>query len=294
MPDQIGHDETPKAMQYTTLSNGIKMPLLGYGVFQVPPQEAERCVADALSVGYRLIDTAQAYFNEEGVGAAIAKSGIPREEIFLVTKVWISNNGEEKAAASIDESLRKLGTDYIDLLLIHQAYGDVFGSWRAMEKAYKAGKVRAIGVSNFQAARFFDLAHYVDIKPMVNQLQCNVLCQQTGIEPILCDTDTQLMAWGPLGGQGAEGVVKNPMLAEIGARYGKTAAQVALRWLTQCGIVAIPKSSHKERMEQNFNIFDFTITSDEMQEIATLNQEDAGFINFQDPNFVKYLIENYG
>ena len=281
-------------MQYTTLSNGIQMPLLGYGVFQVPPQEAERCVADALSVGYRLIDTAQAYFNEEGVGAAIAKSGIPREEIFLVTKVWISNSGEEKAAASIDESLRKLQTDYIDLLLIHQAYGDVFGTWRAMEKAYKEGKVRAIGVSNFQAARFFDFAHYVDIKPMVNQLQCNVLCQQTGIEPILCETDTKMMAWGPLGGQGAEGVVKNPMLAEIGERYGKTAAQVALRWLTQCGIVAIPKSTHKERMEQNFNIFDFSLTSNDMQQIATLNQEDAGFINFQDPRFVKYLIETYG
>ena len=277
-----------------TLSNGIQMPLLGYGVFQVPPQEAERCVADALSVGYRLIDTAQAYFNEEGVGAAIAKSGIPREEIFLVTKVWISNAGEEKAAASIDESLRKLQTDYIDLLLIHQAYGDIFGTWRAMEKAYKAGKVRAIGVSNFQAGRFFDFAHYVDIKPMVNQLQCNVLCQQTGIEPILADTDTKLMAWGPLGGQGAEGVVKNPMLAEIGAKYGKTSAQVALRWLTQCGIIAIPKSSHKERMEQNFNIFDFSLTPDEMQHIATLNQEDAGFINFQDPQFVKYLLETYG
>ena len=281
-------------MQYTTLSNGIQMPLLGYGVFQVPPQEAERCVADALSVGYRLIDTAQAYANEEGVGAAMAKSGIPREEIFLVTKVWVSNNGEEKAAASIDESLRKLGTDYIDLLLIHQAYGDVFGTWRAMEKAYKAGKVRAIGVSNFQAARFFDFAHYVAIKPMVNQLQCNVLCQQTGIEPILCESGTRMMAWGPLGGQGAEGVVKNPILAEIGERYGKTAAQVALRWLTQCGIVAIPKSSHKERMEQNFNIFDFSLTSNEMQQIATLNQEDAGFINFQDPQFVKYLIETYG
>ena len=281
-------------MQYTTLSNGIQMPLLGYGVFQVPPQEAERCVADALSVGYRLVDTAQAYFNEEGVGAAIAKSGIPREEIFLVTKVWISNNGEEKAAASIDESLRKLQTDYIDLLLIHQAYGDVFGTWRAMEKAYKAGKIRAIGVSNFQAARFFDFAHYVDVKPMVNQLQCNVLCQQTGIEPILCETDTKMMAWGPLGGQGAEGVVKNPELAAIGQHYGKTAAQVALRWLTQCGIVAIPKSSHKERMEQNFNIFDFSLTSNEMQQIATLNQEDAGFINFRDPGFVKYLIETYG
>ena len=281
-------------MQYTTLSNGIRMPLLGYGVFQVPPQEAERCVADALSVGYRLIDTAQAYFNEEGVGAAIAKSSIPREEIFLVTKVWISNNGEEKAAASIDESLRKLRTDYIDLLLIHQAYGDVFGTWRAMEKAYKAGKVHAIGVSNFQAARFFDFAHYVDIKPMVNQLQCNVLCQQTGIEPILCETDTKMMAWGPLGGQGAEGIVKNPELAAIGACYGKTAAQVALRWLTQCGIIAIPKSTHKERMEQNFNIFDFSLSSNEMQQIATLNQEDAGFVKFQDPNFVKYLIETYG
>ena len=281
-------------MQYTTLSNGIQMPLLGYGVFQVPPQEAERCVADALSVGYRLIDTAQAYLNEEGVGTAIAKSGVPREDIFLVTKVWISNNGEEKAAASIDESLRKLRNDYIDLLLIHQAYGDVFGTWRAMEKAYKAGKVHAIGVSNFQAARFFDFAHYVDIKPMVNQLQCNVLCQQTGIEPILCGNDTKMMAWGPLGGQGAEGIVKNPELAAIGARYGKTAAQVALRWLTQCGIIAIPKSTHKERMEQNINIFDYSLTSNEMQQIATLNQEDAGFVKFQDPNFVKYLIETYG
>ena len=281
-------------MKTTTLSNGIQMPLLGYGVFQVPPQEAERCVSDALSVGYRLIDTAQAYFNEEGVGAAIEKSGTPREDIFLTTKVWVSNNGEQKAAASIDESLRKLRTDYIDLLLIHQAYGDVFGTWRAMEKAYRDGKVRAIGVSNFQAARFFDFAHYVDIKPMVNQLQCNVLCQQTGIEPILAETDTKMMAWGPLGGQGAEGVIKSPMLTEIGAQYGKTAAQVALRWLTQCGIIAIPKSSHKERMQQNFDTFDFQLTPSEMQQIATLNQEDAGFINFQDPQFVKYLIETYG
>ena len=281
-------------MEYIRLSNGVEMPLLGYGVFQVSPDECERCVTDALNVGYRLIDTAQAYQNEEGVGAAWRKSGIKREDLFLVTKVWISNAGEEKAYKSIDESLRKLQTEYIDLLLIHQAYGDVFGTWRAMEKAYREGKVRAIGVSNFQAARFFDLAHYVEIKPMVNQLQCTVLCQQTLIEPILCETDTKMMAWGPLGGQGAEGVVKNPMLAEIGERYGKSAAQVALRWLTQCGIVAIPKSSHKERMEQNFNIFDFSLTSNEMQEIATLNQEDAGFINFQDPNFVKYLIENYG
>ena len=276
------------------LSNGVEMPLLGYGVFQVPPQKAERCVSDALSVGYRLIDTAQAYFNEEGVGAAVAKSGIKRDELFLVTKVWISNAGETKAKASIDESLRKLQTDYIDLLLIHQAYGDVFGTWRSMEQAYKAGKVRAIGVSNFQAARFFDFAHYVDIKPMVNQLQCNTMAQQNEIQPILVEHNTKMMAWGPLGGQGAEGVIKSPVLAEIGAHYGKSAAQVALRWLIQRGIVAIPKSSHKERMAQNFAIFDFSLSEADMQAIATLNQQDAGFINFQDPQFVKYLIETYG
>ena len=281
-------------MEFITLSNGIEMPLLGYGVFQIPPQEAERCVADALSVGYRLIDTAQAYFNEEGVGEAIAKSVIPREDLFLVTKVWISNNGERKAAASIDESLRKLKTDYIDLLLIHQAYGDVFGTWRAMEKAYRDGKVRAIGVSNFQAGRFFDLAHYVDVKPMVNQLQCNVMVQQRGIEPVLAEFGTKMMAWGPLGGQGVDGIVKNEKLAAIGAKYGKSAAQVALRWLTQRGIVAIPKSSHKERMEQNLNVLDFTLSSDEMELIAGLNEHDSGLVSFGDPQFVKYLIENYG
>lgn len=281
-------------METIKLSNGVEMPLLGYGVFLVSPQECERCVMDALSIGYRLIDTAQAYQNEEGVGAAITKSGIRRDELFLTTKVWISNAGEEKAAKSIDESLRKLQTDYIDLLLIHQAYGDVFGSWRAMEKAYKAGKVRAIGVSNFQSARFFDFAHYVDVKPMINQLQCNAMIQQHGIEPLLNEFDTRMMAWGPLGGQGVEGVVKNETLAEIGNRYGKSAAQVALRWLTQRGIVAIPKSAHKERMEQNFNIFDFTLTHEEMEQIATLNQHDTGTINFSDVQFVKYLIETYG
>lgn len=249
---------------------------------------------NALSVGYRLIDTAQAYFNEGGVGDAIAESGIPREEIFLVTKVWISNNGEKKAAASIDESLRKLKTDYIDLLLIHQAYGDVFGTWRAMEKAYRDDKVRAIGVSNFQAGRFFDLAHYVDVKPMVNQLQCNVMVQQRGIEPILAEFNTKMMAWGPLGGQGVDGIVKNEKLAAIGSKYGKSAAQVALRWLTQRGIVAIPKSSHKERMEQNLNVLDFTLTADEMAAIAVLDEHDSGLVNFGDPQFVKYLIENYG
>ena len=281
-------------MEYIKLYNGVQMPTLGYGVFLVSPEECERCVSDALSVGYRLIDTAQAYQNEEGVGNAWRKAGLKREDLFLVTKVWISNNGEEKAAKSIDESLRKLQTEYIDLLLIHQAYGDVFGTWRAMEKAYRAGKVRAIGVSNFQAGRFFDFAHYVELKPMVNQLQCNALAQQTCIEPIHAEFGTKLMAWGPLGGQGAEGIVKSEVLAAIGAKYGKTAAQVALRWLTQRGIVAIPKSTHKERMAQNFDIFDFTLSDDDMSQIATLNQQDAGFINFGDPQFVKYLIENYG
>ena len=281
-------------MQYTKLSNGVEMPLLGYGVFQVPPQEAERCVSDALSVGYRLIDTAQAYFNEEGVGEAIAKSGIRREDIFLVTKVWISNAGEERAARSIDESLRKLKTDYIDLLLIHQAYGDLFGTWRAMEDAYREGKLRAIGVSNFQEARFFDFHHYVDIKPMVNQLQCNALIQQRGIEPLLAETGCTMMAWGPLGGQGVDGIVKSPLLAEIGTRYGKSASQVALRWLTQRGFVAIPKSTHRERMQQNLDIFNFELTDAEMQQIAAMNQHDTGTVNFSDMQFVKYLIETYG
>ena len=281
-------------MEYIKLYNGVQMPTLGYGVFLVSPDECERCVSDALSEGYRLIDTAQAYQNEEGVGNAWRKSGIKREELFLVTKVWISNAGEEKAAKSIDESLQKLQTDYIDLLLIHQAYGDVFGTWRAMEKSYRDGKVRAIGVSNFQAGRFFDFAHYVELKPMVNQLECNALTQQTGIEPILNEFGTKMMAWYPLGGQGTDGIVKSELLTSIGAKYNKTAAQVALRWLTQRGIVAIPKSSHKERMAQNINIFDFSLSDDDMAEIAKMNQHDAGTRDFGDPQFVKYLIETYG
>ena len=245
-------------METIKLNNGVEMPLLGYGVFQVPPQNAERCVREALEVGYRLIDTAQAYGNEEGVGTAISKSGIAREDIFVVTKVWITNAGEEKAARSIEKSLSKLQTDYIDLLLIHQAYGDVFGSWRAMERAYQSGKVRAIGVSNFQACRFYDFASVVDVKPAVNQLQCCVLSQQRTILPEMARYDTKMMAWGPLG-QGSDDLLKSPVLAEIGRQYGKSPAQVALRWLTQRGIVAIPKSMHKERMAANFDIFDFSL-----------------------------------
>ena len=281
-------------MEYIELSNGVEVPVLGYGVFLVSPEECERCVSDALEVGYRHIDTAQAYFNEEGVGAAWTKSGIKREDLFLTTKVWISNAGEEKAYKSIDESLRKLQTDYIDLLLIHQAYGDVFGSWRAMERAYEEGKVRAIGVSNFQAGRFFDFAHFVRIKPMMNQLQTNVLIQQQGIQPYLEQFHTKQTAWGPLGGQGVEGIIKSEVLARIGSQYGKTASQVALRWLTQRGIVGIPKSSHKERMMQNLDIFDFLLSDSDIAEIATMNQHDEGTIAFTDPKFAKYLIETYG
>ncbi|MBW4725397.1 aldo/keto reductase [Prevotella nigrescens] len=277
-------------MEYTKLTNGVEMPLLGYGVFRVPADECERCVSDALSVGYRLIDTAQVYRNEEGVGSAWRKSGIARNELFIVTKVWITNSGEERAAESIDESLRKLQTDYVDLLLIHQPYGDVFGTWRAMEKAYKDGKTRAIGVSNFQAGRFFDFVNFADAKPMVNQLQCNTLAQQKDIQPFLAETGTKTMAWGPLGGQGADGIVKSELLASIGQKYGKSAAQVALRWLIQRGIVAIPKSSHIERMKQNFDVFDFSLTNDDMAQIETMNQSDTGFRNYTDPQYIKHLI----
>lgn len=269
------------------------MPVLGYGVFQVSPEECERCVSDAISVGYRLIDTAQAYFNEEGVGNAIVKSGVPRNELFITTKVWISNAGEEKAAHSIDESLRKLRTDYIDLLLIHQAYGDYYGTYRAMEKALEQGKVRAIGVSNFQAGRFVDLALKANVKPMVNQLETNVFSQQNEILPWLAEFGTMQMAWAPLG-QGRNNLFAHPVLTEIGNQYGKTPAQVALRWLTQRGIVAIPKSTHRERMAQNLDIFDFSLTPVDIQRIAEMNQTDDGTVNFNDPNFIKYLIETYG
>ena len=281
-------------METLTLSNGVEMPLLGYGVYLVSPEECERCVSDAISTGYRLIDTAQAYFNEEGVGAAVAKCRVPRNELFIVTKVWISNAGEEKAALSIDESLRKLRTDYVDLLLIHQPYGDVYGSWRAMEKAYKDGKARAIGVSNFQKGRFVDFAMHTDVKPMVNQLQCNVAMQQNGIRPYLDEYGTKMMAWGPLGGQGSDAVSGNETLKRIGAKYGKTAQQTALRWLTQRGIVAIPKSTHRERMRQNIDIFDFSLTDGDMAEIAKLNLHDEGTVDFNAPEFVKMLVETYG
>ena len=288
-----GWDGFIKDMETIILSNGVKMPLLGYGVFLVSPEECERCVLDAISTGYRLIDTAQAYFNEEGVGAAIAKCDVPRSDLFIVTKVWITNAGEAKAALSIDESLRKLRTDYVDLLLIHQPYGDVYGSWRAIEKAYRDGKARAIGVSNFQRGRFYDLAYHADVKPMVNQLQCNAVMQQNGIQPVLDEFGTKMMAWGPLGGQGSDAIFGNDTLKQIGGKYGKTAAQVALRWLTQRGIVAIPKSTRKERMAENIDVFGFRLSDDDMAAIAKLNMHDEGAVNFNDPAFIKMLVDTY-
>lgn len=280
-------------MQTIKLSNGVEMPLLGYGVYLVSPEECERCVLDAISTGYRLIDTAQAYYNEEGVGEATTKCGVPRSDLFIVTKVWITNTGEDNAARSIDESLRKLRTDYIDLLLIHQPYGDVYGSWRAMEKAYRDGKARAIGVSNFQKGRFYDLAYHADVKPMVNQLQCNTAMQQNGMQPYLAEYGTKMMAWGPLGGQGSDAIFSNETLKSIGLKYGKTASQVALRWLTQRGIVAIPKSTHRERMTENLDIFDFSLADCDMSAIARLNMHDEGAVNFNDPTFIKMLLDTY-
>lgn len=280
-------------METIILSNGVEMPLLGYGVYLVSPEECERCVLDAISTGYRLIDTAQAYYNEEGVGEATTKCGVPRSDLFIVTKVWITNTGKDNAARSIDESLRKLRTDYIDLLLIHQPYGDVYGSWRAMEKAYRDGKARAIGVSNFQKGRFYDFAYHADVKPMVNQLQCNTAMQQNGMQPYLAEYGTKMMAWGPLGGQGSDAIFSNETLKSIGLKYGKTASQVALRWLTQRGIVAIPKSTHRERMTENLDIFDFSLADCDMSAIARLNMHDEGAVNFNDPTFIKMLLDTY-
>lgn len=257
-------------MDYLKLNNGVLMPRMGYGVYQVAPEECERCVADALSVGYRMIDTAQAYHNEEGVGNAIKKSGVAREDIFLVSKVWISNYGYEKAKASIDESLRKLGTDYIDLMLLHQPFCDRYGAYRALQDAYKEGKLRAIGVSNFYPDHFIDIASNMEIVPAVNQVETHVFDQQTEAQGIMKEFGTHIMSWGPLA-EGRNGFFTNETLAAIGAKYGKSVAQIALRWLLQRGIIIIPKSTHIERMQQNIDIFDFSLTDEDMDAIAKLD-----------------------
>ncbi len=276
-------------MNTVTLNNGVIMPQVGYGVYQVSPAECERCVSDALSVGYRMIDTAQAYHNEEGVGAAVKNSGIARAELFLVSKIWISNYGYEKAKRSIDESLRKLGTDYIDLMLLHQPFCDRYGAYRAMEEAYKKGKLRAIGVSNFYPDHFIDLASNVEIVPAVNQVETHVFDQQIAAQKYMQEFGTHIMAWAPLA-EGRNGFFTNPVLETIGKKYGKNVAQVALRWLLQRGVIIIPKSTHIERMQQNIDIFDFELSAGDMAEIAALDTATSLFFDHHDPEVVKMFM----
>lgn len=276
-------------MEYVTLNNGVKMPVLGYGVYQVTNEECERCVLDAISVGYRAIDTAQAYGNEEAVGNAIAKCGVPREELFITTKIWISNNGYEKAKASIEESLRKLQTGYIDLMLIHQPFGDYYGTYRAMEEAYRDGKLKAIGVSNFYPDRFVDLCHFVEVKPAVNQVETHVFQQQKQAHEYMVKYGVQHESWGPFA-EGRKDFFTNPILCEIGEKHGKSAAQVALRYLIQNDVVVIPKSTHKERMEQNMQVFDFALDETDMQKIAALDEAGSLFFSHYDPSVVEMML----
>ena len=275
-------------MEYVTLNNGIKMPMLGYGVYQVTNDECERCVRDALDVGYRSIDTAQAYGNEEAVGRGIKNSGVKRDDIFLTTKVWVSNGGYENAKKSIEESLRKLDTEYIDLLLIHQPFNDYYGTWRAMEEAYKIGYLRAIGVSNFYPDRLVDLCRFVEVTPAVNQVETHVFQQQKKAHEYMEKYEVQHESWGPFA-EGRKDFFTNPTLTEIGAKYGKSAAQAALRFLIQSNVVVIPKSTHKERMEQNFNVFDFTLNGEDMAAIQALDEGESLFFSHYDPATVEMI-----
>ncbi len=276
-------------MNKITLSNGVEMPQMGYGVYQVTPDECERCVMDAISVGYRMIDTAQAYHNEEAVGKAWKKSGVSRDELFLVSKVWISNYGDGKTMKSIDESLRKLQTDHIDLMLLHQPFCDRYGAYRDLERAYKAGKLRAIGVSNFYPDHLIDLASNVEIAPMVNQVETHVFNQQREARKYMDEFGTRIMAWAPLA-EGRNGLFTNPMLAQIGEKHGKTVAQVALRWLLQSGVIIIPKSTHKERMAENLNLFDFELDAEDMQAIASLDTKHSLFFDHHDGEVAKLFM----
>lgn len=276
-------------MQYITLNNGVKMPQMGYGVYQVTQSDAERCVCDALSVGYRMIDTAQAYQNEDGVGNAVKKSGISRDEIFIVSKIWISNYGYEKAKASIEESLHKLQTEYIDLMLLHQPFCDRYGAYRALEEAYHKGKLRAIGVSNFYPDHFIDLASNVEVKPMVNQVETHVFNQQHLPHKYMEEFGCQIMSWGPLA-EGRNNFFTNELLSQIGKTHGKSVAQVALRFLLQRNVIIIPKSTHKERMAENFNIFDFELSADEMARIETLDTKQSLFFDHHDGEVTKMFM----
>lgn len=275
-------------MEYVQLNNGLKMPILGYGVYQVTKEECERCVLDALKTGYRLIDTAQSYFNEEEVGNAIVKSGIPREEIFLTTKVWVEHYGYEETKKSVYESMRKLQTEYIDLMLLHQPFSDYYGAYRALEELYNEGVLKAIGVSNFYPDRLVDIANFVNIVPMVNQVETHVLNQQTEAKKWMDKYEVQIEAWAPFG-EGRGGLFENPVLSEIGKKYGKTSAQVMLRWNIQRGVVVLPKSTHIERMEQNFNVFDFTLSDEDMSAIAVLDTQTSSFFSHYDPNIVEWF-----
>ena len=284
-----GTERNGYKMEYFTLANGVKMPALGYGVYQVTKEECERCVLDALKAGYRHIDTAQAYFNEEEVGSAIEKSGIPREEIFITTKVWIDNYGYEKAKKSVEESMKKLRTDYIDLVLLHQPFSDYYGAWRALEELYEAGRIHAIGISNFYVDRMIDFAAFNRIKPMVNQMETHIYNQQKDLKGWADKYGVQLEAWGPFG-EGRQGIFEDKTVGEIAKAHGKTPAQVMLRWNIQRGVVVIPKSTHAERMAENFDIFDFTLSDDEMQKIAAIDKNESAFFSHNDPTTVEWFI----
>ncbi len=277
-------------MEYVRLSNGVKMPQLGYGVYQVSKDECERCVLDALKVGYRHIDTAQSYFNEEEVGSAIAKSGIPRKDIFLTTKVWIEHYGYEETKKSILVSLGKLKTDYIDLVLLHQPFADYYGAWRALEDLYEEGKIRAIGISNFYPDRMVDICSFSRIRSMVNQVETHPFNQQIEAQKWMEKYGVQIEAWAPLA-ECRNGLLENPILTEIGKKYGKTVAQVILRWELQRGIVIIPKSTHIERMEENFNIFDFALADEDMQKIAELDTKTSAFFSHYEPSMVEWFVK---
>ncbi len=276
-------------MEYATLNNGIQMPLEGFGVFQVPdPAQCENAVLDAISSGYRLIDTAAAYMNEEAVGAAIKKCGVPREELFITTKLWVQDASYEAAKKAVQTSLDKLGLDYIDLYLIHQPMGDYIGAYRAMEELYKEGKLRAIGVCNFYPNRLANLCETVDVIPAVNQVELHPFFQQENALALMREYGIVPEAWGPFA-EGNHGIFTHPVLSKIGEKYGKSAAQAALRWNIQRGVVVIPKSVHKDRMEQNFDVWDFTLSEDDMAEIAKLDLGHSEIVDHSDPGFVKML-----
>ena len=276
-------------MEYTMLSNGVKMPMEGFGVFQVrDPKECEQAVLDAISVGYRLIDTAASYQNEEAVGAALKKSGACRDDLFITTKLWVSDSSYEGAKKAFESSLQKLGLEYLDLYLLHQPMGDYYGAWRALEEFYKEGRIRAIGVCNFYPHVLADFCETVEVLPMVNQVELHPFFQQSDALSLMQEYEVQPEAWGPFA-EGKHGIFTHPVLTEIGAKYGKSAAQVALRWNVQRGVVVIPKSTHRNRMEQNFDIWNFSLTDEEMAAIAPLDIGHSEIVNHFDPNFVKAL-----